>query len=101
MDATEIIIQTQEIRRRLRTAFNALDGIQYPADERSDDIKTRVMIAKKQIEGAINVIERSTETDRRINKRYTYHPNPFFNYEVRGHSGDTQRNSAGLEGFDG
>lgn len=97
----EMILQAQEARQKLRLAQKQLEQIQYPADERSDDIKTRVMIAKKQIEGAINVIERSTETDRRINKRYTYHPQPFFNHEARGHSGDTQRNSAGLKSFDG
>ena len=70
----EMILQAQETRQKLRLAQKQLEQIQYPADERSDDIKTRVMIAKKQIEGAINVIERSTETDRRINKRYQYHP---------------------------
>ena len=97
----EMILQAQEARQKLRLAQKQLEQIQYPADERSDDIKTRVMIAKNQIEGAINVIERSQESDRRINKRYTYHPNPFFNHETNRYRSDQEGNFKRSESFDG
>ena len=88
MDATEIIIQTQEIRRRLRTAFNALDGIHYPADDRSEPIKLKVMKAKRELRSAINDIEKKDLRDRGRNQRYEYRPDPFFNHERRGYPGD-------------
>lgn len=97
----EVILKMQEIRQNLRVAQRALEKINYPADARSDAIKMRVMIAKQQIDGAINVIERPPQTNRRSNQRYEYHPQPFFNHETNRYRSDQEGNFKRSESADG